>query len=266
MPHITCNNASLFYTDEGTGNETLVFSHGLLMSNEMFRAQIDYFKSHYRCIAYDHRGQGKSEVTKSGYDMDSLYLDAVALIENLQLDPVHFIGLSMGGFVGMRLAARKPHLVKSLILMGTSADDEANKLKYRALNLIFQVEGKKLIYKRILSILFGKSFLNDPTREKEKLYWTNHIVGLPRTIGKAVSAVIDRPGIFNEITTIKTPTLMLVGDEDVATPVDKANRIHRQIQGSVLQLIPQGGHSACIEQPEEVNRLMERFLNNLLSR
>ena len=143
MPHINCNNSSLYYVDEGSGAETIVFSHGLLFSHEMFRKQIDHFKSRYRCIAYDHRGQGQSEATKTGYDMDSLFLDAVALIENLQLGSVHFVGLSMGGFVGMRLAARKPDLVKSLTLMETSAETEVNKLKYSVLNLIFKVAGSK---------------------------------------------------------------------------------------------------------------------------
>lgn len=63
-----------------------------------------FFKRRYRVITYDHRGQGKSSVPKTGYDMDSLYEDVVLLIEQLKLGSVHFAGLSMGGFVGMRLA------------------------------------------------------------------------------------------------------------------------------------------------------------------
>lgn len=261
MPYINCNNASLHYTDEGSGKETIVFSHGLLMSGEMFRAQINYFKNRYRCIAYDHRGQGRSEVTKGGYAMDSLYLDAAALIENLQLGAVHFVGLSMGGFVGLRLAARKPHLVRSLVLIGTSADDETNKLKYRALNLIFKVEGKKLIINRIMNILFGKTFMSDPARKVEQEHWKAHIMGLPRSISKVVKEVINRPAVFNEISTLQTPTFVLVGQEDVATPVEKARRIHRQVQGSELNFIKQAGHSACIEAADEVNRIIESFLN-----
>lgn len=263
MPHVSCNNASLFYLDEGTGAETIVFAHGLLFSHEMFRAQIDHFKNRYRCIAYDHRGQGQSEVTESGYDMDNQFLDAAALIENLQLGAVHFVGLSMGGFVGMRLAARKPHLVKSLTLMETSADEESNKLKYRVLNVIFNVAGSKPIYKKIMNILFGKSFLNDPDRADERSYWENKMMALPKTVTRAVSGVINRTSVFEEIKSIEKPTLIIVGDEDVATTPEKAQRIHKQINGSVLEIIPGVGHSSPIEQPKFINTVLEKFLRHV---
>lgn len=260
MPYINCNNASLFYTDEGGGEETILFSHGLLFSHEMFRAQIDFFKPRYRCIAYDHRGQGQSEVTKTGYDMDALFLDAAMLIENLQLGSVHFVGLSMGGFVGMRLAARKPHLIKKLVLMDTSADEEVNKLKYNALNLIFRIAGSAPVQKRIMNILFGKTFLSDPTRVEEMRYWETHILALKKSITKAVKGVIDRKSVYEEIRGIKKQTLVLVGDEDVATVPEKARRIHKQINGSVLEIIPGAGHSSSIEQAGEVNKLLYSFL------
>lgn len=263
MPHINCNNASLFYIDEGAGAETIVFSHGLLFSHEMFRAQIDFFKSRYRCIAYDHRGQGQSEITKTGYDMDSLYLDAAALIENLQLGPVHFVGLSMGGFVGMRLATRKPHLIKSLTLMQTAADGEVNKLKYRVLNLIFKVAGSKPIYKKIMNILFGKTFMNDPGKSAERVYWENKMMAIPKTVTRAVSGVISRSGVFEEIKSIEKPTLVIAGDEDVATTPEKAQRIHKQINGSVLEIISGAGHSSTIEKPGEVNHILEKFLSHV---
>jgi 3-oxoadipate enol-lactonase len=263
MPHINCNNASLYYLDEGEGEEAIVFSHGLLFSSEMFRKQIDHFKSSYRCIAYDHRGQGKSEVTDNGYDMDSLFLDAAALIENLQLGSVHFVGLSMGGFIGMRLAARKPHLIRSLVLMETSADEEVNKLKYRLLNIIFKVAGSEPIADRIMNILFGKTFLNDPVQAEQKRYWENHMLNLKSSVTRSVSGVINRVGVYDEIRGITKPTLILVGDEDVATKPEKAQRIHKQISGSVLEIIAGAGHSSCIEKPEEVNRILESFLGQV---
>jgi 3-oxoadipate enol-lactonase len=260
MPHINCNNVSLYYTDEGSGEETIVFSHGLLMNNEMFRAQINHLKSRYRCISYDHRGQGQSEVTKSGYDMDSLFLDAAALIENLQLGAVHFVGLSMGGFIGMRLASRKPELIKSLVLMDTSADAEPNKINYTALNLIFTIAGAKPIRKNIMHILFGKTFMLDPERADERNYYENNFVQLKKSITRSVKGVINRPSVFEEIKGIEKPTLVLVGEEDVATVSDKALRIHKQINGSVFEIIPKAGHSSTIENPDAVNRILESFL------
>ena len=106
----------IYYVDEGSGPDTIVFSHGLLWSGEMFRPQIDALKDRFRCVAFDHRGQGQSPVARSGYDMDTLTADAAALIEGVGAAPCHFVGLSMGGFVGMRLAARRPELLRSLLI------------------------------------------------------------------------------------------------------------------------------------------------------
>src|ERR1700721_3001884 len=100
----------------------------------------------YRCISYDHRGQGRSaEGHGNEIDIETLCDDVVALIHALKLDSVHFCGLSLGGFVGMRLAARNPQLIRSLILCATSADKEVkeNLPKYRMLNLISRYLGPR---------------------------------------------------------------------------------------------------------------------------
>src|SRR5271156_3136985 len=98
MPYILVNGVNLYYEDTGHGRETIVFAHGLLWSGKMFAAQVAHLKDRYRVITYDHRGQGKSEVTESGYDMDSLAEDEAALIKALGAAPCHVAGLSMGGF------------------------------------------------------------------------------------------------------------------------------------------------------------------------
>ena len=83
MPVMEINGARIYYEESGSGPETIVFSHGLLMSGEMFSEQVKAFSTRYRCVVYDHRGQSRSEVTASGYDMDSLTEDAAALIRQL---------------------------------------------------------------------------------------------------------------------------------------------------------------------------------------
>ena len=72
MPTIKVNNTELFYEESGSGPETIVFSHGLLMDHTMFAAQQAAFSSSYRVIVYDHRGQGMSPDAASGYDMDTV--------------------------------------------------------------------------------------------------------------------------------------------------------------------------------------------------
>jgi 3-oxoadipate enol-lactonase len=134
MPMLRVNGTELYYEDTGGRGQAILFSHGLFWDTSLFAPQIAALKSRYRCVAYDHRGQGRSaESDLRAIDMDTLFADAVALIEALDLKPVHVCGLSMGGFVAMRLGARRPDLVRSLLLLDTSADPEPpkNAPKYR---------------------------------------------------------------------------------------------------------------------------------------
>jgi len=89
MPRLCVNGATIHYEEHGTGPETIVFAHGLLWSGRMFDRQVDALKDRYRCITFDFRGQGQSEVTATGYDMDTLAADAAALIEVLHCAPCH---------------------------------------------------------------------------------------------------------------------------------------------------------------------------------
>ena len=81
MPKVRVNGVSLHYDIAGKGKETIVFSHGLLFNHTMFENQIEILKEQYQCIAYDHRGQGNSQLTKNGYDMDNLAQDALGLLD-----------------------------------------------------------------------------------------------------------------------------------------------------------------------------------------
>lgn len=262
---INVNDANLYYEENGSGKETIFFSHGLLWSCRMYDKQIEFLKNHYRTIAYDHRGQGKSEITKNGYDMDTLSIDAANIIEKLNIAPVHFVGLSMGGFVGMRLAARRPELIKSLILMETSADPEPeeNIPKYNRLAFVGRWLGFRFAVKPVMRIMFSTDFLQDPDRRIEQKYWEqqfkqNNKIG---TI-HALKGVTDRKGIYDEIEKIKKPTLIMVGEQDIATVPAKAERMHSKITGSKLVYIPKAGHTSSVEQSDFVNKTIYEFLNS----
>ncbi|MFW9996868.1 MAG: alpha/beta fold hydrolase [Candidatus Odinarchaeota archaeon] len=266
MPRMMINGADLYYEDTGSGNETVVFSHGLLWSCRMFDKQVEFLKDRYRVVTYDHRGQGQTAVTESGYDMDTLMQDAAELIERLGIAPVHMAGLSMGGFVAMRLAARRPELVKSLILIETSADPEPaeNVPKYKRLNTVARWLGLRPVTGPVMKIMFGQTFLNDPTREEDRQYWKKQLLSNSRKgITRAVLGVTDRKGIYEELGNIKCPTLIIVGDEDVATVSTKSERIRDAIKGSQLVVIPRAGHTSTVEEPEAVTKAINEFLTNL---
>ena len=263
MPTIKINHCRYYYEEHGSGTETIVFAHGLLWSGYMFNKQVEILKSKYKVITYDHRGQGKTEVTETGYDMDSLYNDAVQLIEQLNLGKVHFGGLSMGGFIAMRLAARRPDLVKSLIFMETSAQAEPHTLKYTLLNTIVKLFGVATVSSQVMKIMFGDTFLNDAKRKAERLLLENELKKNKKSIVKAVEGVISRKGIESELQNIVCPTLIIVGDQDKATVPAKAEFIHQQIPQSSLVYIKDAGHTSSIEEPEQVNKAITFFLENL---
>jgi 3-oxoadipate enol-lactonase len=266
MPTLQVDGATLWYEEHGSGPETVVFAHGLLWSGRMFDAQVAELADRFRCVTFDFRGQGRSEVTAGGYDMDTLADDAAALIEALGCAPCHFVGLSMGGFIGMRLAARRPGLVRSLVLMETSADAEPaeNVPRYRMLGGIVGVLGRvgmRLVMPRVMRIMFGRTFLQDPARADDRRVWRERgMANHPRGITRALRGVIERKPVYGELGKIAVPTLVVVGDEDVATVPAKAERLHAAIPGSRMVVIPGAGHTSSVEQPDLVNAALEGFL------
>ncbi len=264
MPTIDVNETSLYYEDTGPGStgETIVFSHGLLWDTSLFAPQIAALRARYRCIAWDHRGQGQSAADyRNSICMELVAQDAIALLEKLGTGPVHFAGLSMGGFVGMRVAARRPDLVKRLILMETSPDPEPreNISRYRLLTTIVRAIGARPIKNRTLPIFFGRSMLADGGRKRELAEYVDRM-SRRRDVWRAVNGVIDRAGIYDELSRIRAPTLVIVGDEDVATVPAKAERIAGAISGARLVVIPRAGHSSTVERPAAVTSAIETFL------
>jgi 3-oxoadipate enol-lactonase len=270
MPHVSINGSEIYYEDTGGGGESIVFSHGLLWSCRMYDGQVGALRDRYRCVAYDHRGQGQSVLSPlhsplHTIDIETVTADAIGLIEGLGLGRVHFCGLSMGGFVGMRIAARRPDLLRSLLLLETSADPEParNVPRYRLLNFVARWFGLRPVATPVMRIMFGRSFLADPARGRERELWRARLLGNRRDIWRAVNGVIERQGVYGELGRIAVPTLVLVGEEDVATVPAKAERIHQAIAGSRLVRIPRAGHSSTVEEPEAVTAAIREFLGGL---
>jgi 3-oxoadipate enol-lactonase len=261
---INVNGTTLYCEDTGPGStgETIAFSHGLLWSTELFAPQIAALRERYRCIAWDHRGQGRSAADRRHcIGIELVTQDAIALLEHLDTGAVHLAGLSMGGFVAMRIAARRPELVRSLMLLETSADPEPdeNAPRYRMLANVSRVIGLGPIVKRVLPIMLGKTVLADPHRKADVARFAK-IMTARKDIWRATNGVIDRAGCADELPRIRARTLVVVGAEDVATVPAKAERIAAGIAGAKLVEIPGAGHSSTVEQPERVTTVLQEFL------
>lgn len=267
MATLDLNGTSLYYEDTGPGSsgETIAFCHGLLWSTELFAPQIAALRERYRCIAWDHRGQGKSAAdTRNTIGMELVWQDATLLLERLAGGPVHFCGLSMGGFVGMRMAARRPDLVRSLTLIETSGEEETPQhvRRYRLLTRIVKHLGPRVVMKRVLPIMFGKAILTDPARRAELAGYMD-VMSRRKDIWRAVHGVIDRAPIAPELSRIAAPTLIIVGEDDAATPPAQSERMAASIAGARLVRIPGAGHSSTVEDPRAVTSAIDSFLRAL---
>ena len=251
MASIKVNGTTLHYEDCGSGEQTIVFSHGLLWSTRLFDPQVSYFSDRFRCLSYDHRGQGRSDIPDTrSISIETLAEDAIAFIESRVQGPCHFVGLSMGGFVGMRVAARRPDLVQSLVLMATQAGPEPaqNVPKYRLLNAIARGGGLRFLSSQVMPIMFGPTFLSDDDRRAERRLWRQRLTSNRRRVYRAVNGVLERGDFTNELSQIVAPCLVLRGEEDAAISLEAAQHMSNHIHGAMFVPIPQAGHSCSIEQ------------------
>lgn len=265
MPHLMIRGQELYFEERGSGAQTVVFSHGLLMNLRMYDAQMAALSGDFRCIAYDHRGQGLSEVPDAPMiDMETLYDDAATLIEALGGGPVHFVGMSMGGFVGLRLAARRPDLVRSLTLIDTTAEPESphQVAKFRRLSMVARAFSPGSVAGKVMPLMFGSTFLTSADRQAERALWEHMLRQHPRSIFRAVDGVLYRPGVVAEAKRITVPTLILHGVEDRMVPRHRAEML-AELTGGRLTLVAQSGHCPPVEQPEVVNQELRRFLEGI---
>jgi len=278
MPTILVNGVNLFYKESGSGPETIVFSHGFLMDHSMFEPQRAVFEKQYRVIAYDHRAQGLSQdpgyefrgghytrETNNGYDMDTLADDAAALIKALHAVPCHFAGLSMGGFVGMRLAAHHPELIRTLTLMNTTATKEkpANRVKYAFLAQMVKLFSPAPFTPIAVKELFGKTTRKSAERRPMLEQWTGKLRARPRNIARSLSAVMNRREFrADELAAIHCPTLIITGDDDTAQPPRNSASLIAGIRGARHVNIPGAGHSSCLETPDAVTAAMRELFQS----
>jgi 3-oxoadipate enol-lactonase len=270
MATLPITDGQLHYEVHGAGAETIVFLHGMLWDWHLFDAQVASLQDRYRCVCVDLRGHGRSTVTKSGYELYTQTNDVAALIHALGDGPCHIVGQSMGSFIALRLALRHPALVKSLSLIGSSAETPtAGDLRMSGI-LVFVVRwfGIRPVIGTLMDICLGDKFLALPDRAvlrraiRQRIL-DNNVATLLRT-AKALNA---RDDLSRELYRIAVPTLVMVGsnDKDSQTTPAHSQRLHANISGSQLVMVPDAGHFLPIEEPEAVNRTLINFLSTSFS-
>lgn len=266
MPRIDVNGTTLHYEDEGPRDaHAVVMSPSMFFDVRMFAAQAAALSDRFRVVRYDHRGQGQSaRDARENLDMDTLAEDAAALIEQLGLAPCTFVGNSMGGFVGLRLAARRPELIASAVLMGTSADAEEQAEEMDALVDVLAQQGIEPVLDGVLHFMMGDTTLTDPSRADVLHEVTTLLRSRGPEYADAAWNIAHRTPVLDEIGAIAAPVLVVAGAEDHTYPPHKSQQIVDAVPSATFELMERTGHVHAMENPDAVVEVLERHLSSLV--
>ncbi|MCX7171991.1 MAG: alpha/beta hydrolase [Proteobacteria bacterium] len=264
MPKIQVNGTELFYQDEGPRDApAIVFSHSLFFNADMFHRQAAHFGKAYRVVRYDHRGQGRSAAaTLAEQDMDTLADDAIALIESLALGKCHVVGNSLGGFVALRLAARRPDLIATCTVLGSSGEAEYKLAEFQPIVDSLQQSGGAPLIDTLMYVMFGDASRSDPGFAKELGYWRTYMAKLDASIGDSAYQVVHRQGILGELKGSRVPVLAIAGEEDHAYTVALSQHIADAVIHGRMEVVARAGHSVALESPVRVNALLDSHFSS----
>lgn len=256
----TANGIATRYELKGPANAPVVaLSHSLAANLHLWDAQAAALRDRYRVLRYDIRGHGGSEVPPAPYTLEQMADDLHGLLQTLGIAQTHFVGLSMGGLIGMTLALKYPSAVRSLVLADTTAcyglerkpmwDDRIR---------VAESQGLEGVLDRTMEAWFTAPFRaarpDVIARIRAMLAPTDPVgyVGAIQAIGYG--------DLREEIRAIRCPTLVLIGEEDRGTDITMARTMHERIAGSELRVIPKAAHCSCVEAADEFNRALLEFL------
>lgn len=204
-------------------------------------------------VAIDLRGHGQSPWCGDPvHTMDLLADDVAVVVRTLTDEPVDVMGLSMGGYVAQAVWARHAQLVRSLCLVDTKApgDDDAGKAGRDAAMRTVLEKGRAAIAAGMAEKLFAKRAADDPHGMLLRARLQSMIEGTPvETILADLRGLRDRPDRSAMLGSVTVPTLVVVGSEDVLTPVAEAQRIANAVPGARLVVVPGCGHLTPMEDP-----------------
>lgn len=258
------NSVEIGYDDVGPGTGIpIVFAHAFPLNRTMWAPQVSANADRVRCIAWDYRGLGES-AAKPPFTVDQYADDLAGLLDQLHLDKVVLAGCSMGGYVTFAFWRRHRHRVRALVFADTRASADGPEALSKRAEQIAQArtEGATAVANALIQGVVGKT-----TREKQPdTYDAVHRMMAQAPVDgivAAIEAMMHRPDSTPLLADIDVPTLVVVGDEDVLTPVKEARAMHERIRGSRLEIIAQAGHLANMERPAAFNHVLAEFLGAL---
>jgi 3-oxoadipate enol-lactonase/4-carboxymuconolactone decarboxylase len=258
MPTIRSNGIELFYDLRGPENApVVVFSHSIGTSTDMWEPQLRALSSRFRCLAYDTRGHGRSEVRDTPAGMDDLAADLAGLLDGLGIARAHVVGLSLGGMTAQAFAVRYPDRLERLVLMATSAylpPPEAWDERARAV----RADGMGAIVDAVIARWFTPAFVAADPQAVDRVR-QGFLATDPRGYAACCAAIRDMD-LRSAIGAIGAPTLIVAGADDPSTPPAMAEDMRVRIPGAELVVLPRAAHLLNIERADAVNRHLGAFL------
>ncbi len=256
------NGIDLAYDDVGTGQPVL-FIHAFPLNRTMWAPQVSALVERCRCVAADLRGFGESAL-QGPFSVEQYADDMAGLLDHLRIEQAVVVGCSMGGYAALAMWRRHSGRSRALVLADTrsGADTDDGRERRRNLIQLARTEGSTAVANLQIPSLVGKT-----TRETQPdTYDAVHRMMAqtkPGAIVGALEAMMTRPDSTPLLQDITVPTLVVVGEEDVPTPVKESRAMHQAIPGSHLQVIAQAGHLANLERPAAFNHVLTEFLGTL---
>lgn len=255
MPIIDANGEKLAYVDEGDG-PALLLIHSLGANGTMWREQIAALRERYRCIAFDCRGHGDSSYN-SVFSVPEVAADHKAGLDALGVETCHILGLSMGGMIALDINARWPQMTRSLIIADSFARprDGAEDRIYATQEAVAYLSMKE----------FGNQYAGDrlmPTTPMERIdELTDAVAKVPPKAYVDTVRAIFTVDYTDALGKVDAPTLVLIGDQDDATPLPESEYMVERIKDAEFGTIAGAGHLSNIDQPEAFNAAIAEFLD-----
>jgi 3-oxoadipate enol-lactonase len=258
---------SVRYLEAGAGWPVILL-HGFPLNADMWRPQLEQVPDGWRMIAPDLRGFGPASEVPAGaaaLTMDDFADDVGAFLDTLEIAEAVIGGLSMGGYVTFALARRAPERFTGMILADTKpqADTPEGREGRRKMIELVHARGATAVADQMLPKLVGST--SQETRPHVAARVREMIESTPvEAIVGAIEAMLSRPDSTPDLSTISWQTLVIVGAEDVITPLADAEAIQSGIPRSRLVVLPAAGHMSNLETPDTFSRALVDFLQSNL--
>lgn len=254
--------ADALSTEAGSG-PALLCAHGTLMDRTMFQPQIDGLSDEYRVAAYNLRA--RTERAYEPYDLSALVADCRAVMDGLDMERPVLAGMSMGGFLALRLAIEYPEELSGLVLIDSTSlphPDEDVEL-YRGMIERIRDEDSmpRTMGESVTHFLFGETTRTERTELVQR--WVDRWETYPgEAVYHEVNSWLDRDDVTGQLREIDVPALVVHGKEDGSIPPIRSEPM-RDALDAVETRIPEAGHSSNLERPEPVNEAIRRFLQSV---